>query len=96
MDFFRSIGEEGSVSAHPVENLQICFCEKKFRSKYSSLPLGPMFHVSFNCLKLTTLNLPKGHSAMDKALVCNAGGRGSNLDTAKDLSAPILTGTPEM
>ena len=28
--------------------------------------------------------MPEGHSAMDKALTCNAGGRGLNLDMTKD------------
>ena len=27
---------------------------------------------------------PEGHSAMDKALTCHAGGRGLNQDTTKD------------
>ena len=33
---------------------------------------------------------------MDKALACQAGGRGSNPDTTKEFSAPILSGTPAM
>ena len=36
----------------------------------------------------------KGHGAMDKALACHTGCQGSNLDTTKFYSAPILSGTP--
>ena len=39
---------------------------------------------------------PKGHSAMDKAVACHAGGRGSNPGTTKVYSAPILSGPPAM
>ena len=42
------------------------------------------------------LALPEGHSAMDKALPCHADGRGSNPDTIKDFSAPILLEIPAM
>ena len=31
---------------------------------------------------------------MDKALACHTGGLGSNPDTTKDFSAPILSCTP--
>ena len=33
---------------------------------------------------------------MDKALACHAGGQGSNPDTIKGFSVPILSGTPAM
>ena len=33
---------------------------------------------------------------MGKVLACHAGGRGSNPDTTKDFSAPILLDTPTM
>ena len=37
--------------------------------------------------------MPKGHSATDKALPWHTGGRDSNPDTTKAYSAPILSGT---
>ena len=43
---------------------------------------------------LKDCEMPEGHRAMDKALACQAGGLGSNPDTTKEFSAPILLGTP--
>ena len=40
--------------------------------------------------------LPEGYSAIDKALACHTGSRGSNPEMTKVYSAPILFGTPAM
>ena len=46
--------------------------------------------------ELNSDKLPEGHSTMDKALACHAGGWSLNLDTIKVYSAPFLFGTPYM
>ena len=47
-----------------------------------------------NCIYV--LIKPKGHDAMDKALAWRTDGWGSNSDTTKVYSAPILLDTPTM
>ena len=42
------------------------------------------FKKSLNQQALTNTNVPKGHSAMDKALTCHTGGRGLNPGQDQD------------
>ena len=75
--------------------LTLSLCLSISPSVFLSFSVSAFLSFSLSVF-LSLFSMPKGHSAMDKALTWHAGSQGLNPDTTKVYGASILSGTPTL